>query len=37
MFTTFFSENRAAYEIMWEKMVEPEKLHMTILRMRIAH
>ena len=27
---TFFYENRAFYEIMWENVVEPERPHMTI-------
>ena len=33
----FFPENRAVYEIMWEKnMVEPDRSQMIIWRMRIA-
>jgi len=27
---TFFPENRAVYEIMWENIIEPDKLHMTM-------
>ena len=27
---TFFSENRAVYEIMWKNMVEPGRPQMTI-------
>ena len=34
---SFFSENRAVYEIMWENIVEPDRPQMTIQRMRIAH
>ena len=34
--TTFSPENRAVYEIMWENMVEPDRPHMTIWRMRNA-
>ena len=37
MFTTFFPENRDAYVEMWKKLVEPDKSHMTIWRMRFAH
>jgi len=33
---TFFLENRAVYKIMWKNMVEPDRLQMTIWRMRIA-
>jgi len=32
----FFSENRAAYEIMWKNMLGPGRPQMTIWRMRIA-
>jgi hypothetical protein len=32
----FSFENRAFFEIMWKNMVEPDKPHMTIWRMRIA-
>jgi hypothetical protein len=31
-----FFENRTFYEIMWEKIVEPDRPQMVILRMRIA-
>jgi hypothetical protein len=27
---TFFSENRAIYEIMWKDIAEPDRPHMTI-------
>jgi len=33
--TVFFFENRAVYEIMWKKIVEPDRPSMTIWRMRI--
>ena len=33
---TFFFENRAVYEKMWENIVEPGRPQMTIWRMRIA-
>jgi len=29
-------ENRAVYEIMWKNIVQPDRLQMTIWRMRIA-
>ena len=32
----FLSENRALYEILWQNIVQPWWLQMTILRMRIA-
>jgi hypothetical protein len=32
----FFFENHAFYEIMWKNTVEPNRLQMTIWRMRIA-
>ena len=32
----YFSENRAVYEIMWEKLIEPDRPRMTMWRMRIA-
>ena len=35
MFSLFFFENRAVYELMWRKIVEPEKPQMTIWRMGI--
>jgi hypothetical protein len=34
--TSFFFENRAVCEIMWKNMVEPDKLLMTVLRIRFA-
>jgi hypothetical protein len=41
MFSTFFPENYTVYEIMWKKMVEPDRPHMTIQcfieKMRFAH
>jgi len=37
MFNNFFLiENRAVYEIMWKNIVEPDRLQVTIWRMRIA-
>jgi hypothetical protein len=36
MFNNFFSENRAVYEIAWKNMVEPERLQMTLWRMRFS-
>jgi hypothetical protein len=30
MFSDFFSENRAVYEIMWKNMVEPDRPQITI-------
>jgi hypothetical protein len=37
VFNNFFSlENRAAFEIMWKNIVEPEGPQMTIWHMRIA-
>jgi len=33
---TFFSQNRAVYEIMWENIVERDGPQMTIWHMRIA-
>jgi hypothetical protein len=36
VFSDFFPENSAVCEIMWEKMVQPDRPHMTIWRMRIA-
>ena len=30
MVNNFFSENRAVYEIMWKKMVQPDRSQMTI-------
>jgi len=37
MFNSFVSENRAFYEIMWEKnMVQPDRSQITTRRMRFA-
>jgi len=36
VFSNFFSENRAVYEIMGKNIVERERPQMTIWRMRIA-
>jgi hypothetical protein len=36
MFSNFFPENRAVYEIAWKSMVETSRPQMTIWRMRIA-
>ena len=36
VFSNFFSENRAVYEIMWKNMVQRGRPQMTIWRMRIA-
>jgi hypothetical protein len=36
MFSNFFFENRAVYEIMWKNIVQPDRPQMTIRRMRIA-
>ena len=33
---TFFPANRAVYEITWKNTVDPERLQMTIWRMRIV-
>jgi len=35
--TFFFPQNRTVYEIMWKNTVEPGRLPMTTLRMRIAY
>ena len=35
-FLTFFPENRAVYELMWDSMVHSDRPQTTILRMRIA-
>jgi len=35
-FFFFFSEIRAVCEIMWKNIVQPDRPHMTIWRMRIA-
>jgi len=36
MFSNDYNENRALYEIMWKNTLEPGRLQMTILCMRIA-
>jgi hypothetical protein len=36
VFSNFFFENRAVYEIMWENIVELGRPQMTIWRMRVA-
>ena len=36
MFNNFLPENRAVYEIMWKNIVDPDRLQVTIWRMRIA-
>ena len=36
VFSNFFSENRAVYEIMWKNMVEPDRPQI-IWRMRFAY
>jgi hypothetical protein len=36
VFSSFFAENRAVYEIMWKNMVERGRPQMAIWRMRIA-
>jgi len=33
---TFFSKNRAVYEIMWKNMVQPDRSQMKVRRMRIS-
>jgi hypothetical protein len=35
-FTKLFTENRAVYELMWKNIVQQDRTHMTIWRMRIA-
>jgi len=35
-FFFFFFENRYVYEIKWKNIVQPDRPHMTIWRMRIA-
>jgi hypothetical protein len=37
MFRIIFVENRAAYEIMWKNIVEPDRPQVAVLRMRIAY
>jgi len=34
--TFYFFENRAAYEIMWKTILEPDRTQMKIWRLRIA-
>jgi len=34
--TTFFFENRGFYEVMWKNIMRPNRLQMTIWRMRMA-
>jgi len=36
VFSNFFVENRALYDIMWRNVVERGRLQMAIWRMRIA-
>jgi hypothetical protein len=36
LITFFFSQDRAAYVIMWKNIVEPDKPRMTVWRTRIA-
>jgi hypothetical protein len=36
MFNNFFPQNRAVYEIVWKYVVEPDRPHMTMWRMRFA-
>jgi hypothetical protein len=36
VFSNFFVENRAVYEIMWKNTVEPDRPQMAIWRMRIV-
>ena len=36
MFSKFFFENRAVYEMMWKGIAEPDKPQMTVWHMRIA-
>jgi len=37
MFNNFLFENRAVYEIMWKNIVQLDRPHVTIWRMRIAY
>jgi len=37
MFNNFHFENDAVYEIRWKNTIEPDRLQMTIRRMRIAY
>jgi hypothetical protein len=36
MFSNFFFENFAAYKRTWKNIVQPDMVHMTVWRMRIA-
>ena len=36
MYSNFFFENRAVYEIMWKNMVEPDRPQVTVWRMLFA-
>jgi hypothetical protein len=36
LFSNFFFENRAVYEIMWKNILVPDRPQMTIWRLRIA-
>jgi hypothetical protein len=36
IFSNFFPENRAVYEIMWKNIVEPDRPLMTVWCMRIS-
>jgi hypothetical protein len=36
VFSDFFFENFAVYEITWKNIVEPQRPQMTVWRMRIA-
>jgi len=36
MFSKYFSENRAVYEIMWTNNIQQDRPQMTIRRMRVA-
>jgi len=36
LYSEFFFENLAVYEVMWKNIVQRDRTKMTILRMRIA-
>jgi len=36
LYSIFFSENRAVYEIVWENIVQPDRPQTTMWRMRIV-
>jgi hypothetical protein len=36
LYSISLSENRTVFEIMWENILEPDRPHMTIWRMRIT-